>query len=226
MPLGNTSGTFSRALCDTSKVLKWIEALQWKNMYLSHVATRLFQGVIWQMISVDLLLFNLSMWQVIAYSTVQGHAFFFMSLNAFNPSGVDPIYRTQNWSLPLQWRHNEHNGISNHQPHDCLLNWLFRHRSKKISKLGVTGLCEGNSPETGEFPTQRASNSENVSIWWCHHDCTCSYPSTWLLEAVNCYDINYIELWYGFFGLKSFLMTRSYWKCHRRPQDIPQHFNC
>ena len=22
---------------------------------------------------------------------------------------------------------------------------------------------------TGEFPAQRASNAENVSIWWCHH---------------------------------------------------------
>ena len=22
---------------------------------------------------------------------------------------------------------------------------------------------------TGEFPTQRASNAENVSIWWRHH---------------------------------------------------------
>ena len=22
---------------------------------------------------------------------------------------------------------------------------------------------------TGEFPAQRASNTENVSIWWCHH---------------------------------------------------------
>ena len=44
-----------------------------------------------------------------------------------------------------------------------------RHRSKKTSKLCVTGLCEGNSPVTGEFPTQRASNAENVSIWWRHH---------------------------------------------------------
>ena len=34
----------------------------------------------------------------------------------------------------------------------------------------VTGLCEGNSPVTGEFPAQRASNAENISIWWRHHD--------------------------------------------------------
>ena len=69
----------------------------------------------------------------------------------------------------LQWCHNEREGISNHQPHHCLLNRLFRSRSKKTPKLRVTGLCAGNSPVTGEFPTQRASNVENVSIWWCHH---------------------------------------------------------
>ena len=52
----------------------------------------------------------------------------------------------------------------------CLLNRLFRRRSKKTSKLRVTGLCVGNSPVTGEFPTERASNAENISIWWRHHE--------------------------------------------------------
>ena len=47
---------------------------------------------------------------------------------------------------------------------DCLLNRLFRRRSKKTSKLRVAGLCEGNSPVTGEIPAQMASNGENVSI--------------------------------------------------------------
>ena len=70
----------------------------------------------------------------------------------------------------LHWRHNEHDGVSNHQPHDSLLNRLFRRRSKKTSKLRVTGLCAGNSPVTGEFPALRASNAENVSIWWRHHE--------------------------------------------------------
>ena len=38
-------------------------------------------------------------------------------------------------SLPSQWRHNVHDGVSNHQPRDCLLNRVFRHRTKKTSKL-------------------------------------------------------------------------------------------
>ena len=62
------------------------------------------------------------------------------------------------------------NSVSNHQPHDCLLNCLFRHRSKKISQLRVAGLCEGNSSVTGEFSAKRSSNAENISIWWRHHE--------------------------------------------------------
>ena len=45
-----------------------------------------------------------------------------------------------------------------------------RRRSKKTSKLCVTGLCAGDSPVTGEFPAQRASNAERVSIWCRHHE--------------------------------------------------------
>ena len=41
---------------------------------------------------------------------------------------------------------------------------------RKKSKLRATGLCVGNSPGTGEFPAQKASDAENVSIWWRHHD--------------------------------------------------------
>ena len=74
----------------------------------------------------------------------------------------------------LEWHHNgRDNSISNHQPHDCLFNRLCRHRSKKTSKLCITGLCAGNSPGTGEFPTQMASDAENVPIWWRYHAVFC-----------------------------------------------------
>ena len=43
------------------------------------------------------------------------------------------------------------------------------HRSKKTSKPRVTGLCAGNSPVTGEFHDQRATNAKKVSTWWHHH---------------------------------------------------------
>ena len=75
----------------------------------------------------------------------------------------------------LRWRLSGRDSVSNHQPHDCLLNRLFRCRSKKTSKLRVTGLCVGNSPGTGEFPAQMASKAENVSIWWRHHEIIVRY---------------------------------------------------
>ena len=67
----------------------------------------------------------------------------------------------ERFNTPSQWRHNETDAVSNHQPHDCLLNRLFRRRSKKTSKLRVTDLFARNS--------QMASNAENFSIWWRHH---------------------------------------------------------
>ena len=74
------------------------------------------------------------------------------------------------WTKSLQWRHNDRDSISNHRRPDCFLNRLFRHRSKKTSKLILTCLYEGNPPATGRFPSQRTNNTKNVSIWWRHHD--------------------------------------------------------
>ena len=76
----------------------------------------------------------------------------------------DPFYH-----ISLRWRHHRRDSVSSHQPHDCLLNRLFRRRSKKTSKLRVTGLLRGihrgpvNSPQ--KWPVTR----QNVSIWWRHH---------------------------------------------------------
>ena len=58
--------------------------------------------------------------------------------------------------------------LSNHQPRGCLLNRLFKLRSKKTSKLRVTGLLCGEFTGIGEFPAQMASDAVDVSIWWRH----------------------------------------------------------
>ena len=96
-----------------------------------------------------------------------------------------PCFNSQRKSRkPLQWRHNGPDSVSNHQPHHWLLNRLFRRRSKKTFKLRVTGLCAGNSAETGEFPAQMASNEESVSIWWRHHD-TYFHSNAWHLGLLS-----------------------------------------
>ena len=87
-------------------------------------------------------------------------------LTCYSDTSIYYQYKYQNI---IQWRHNEHDGVSIHQHHECLLSRLFRRRSKKTSKLRITGLCVGNSPVTGEFPAQRASYAEMFS-WWRHHD--------------------------------------------------------
>ena len=86
---------------------------------------------------------------------------FFILLNQFvNSLHLTVPFQWQqekenNCSLrPLQWRHNGRDSVSNHQPRE--FSRLIRQRSKKTSKLRVTGLCG-------------ASNAENVSIWWRHH---------------------------------------------------------
>ena len=99
------------------------------------------------------------------------------------------------WSV--EWRHNGRDSVSNHQPHDCLLNRLFRRRSKKTSKLDVTGFCAGNSSVTGEFPVQMASNAENVSIWWRHHVLEQSCTVCWYLVlkwVINCHGIDTVNV--------------------------------
>ena len=82
-------------------------------------------------------------------------------------------------AMSLQWRHDERDCVSNHRFLRCLLNCCFRCRSKNTSKLRVSALCAGNSPVTGEFPAQKFSNAENVSILWRHHGVNWVYPMTY-----------------------------------------------
>ena len=81
--------------------------------------------------------------------------------------------------ITLRWRHNGHNSVSNHQPRDCLLKRLLRRRSKKTSKLRVTGLCAGNSPRPVNSPhkwpvTRKMFQFHDVIMsmrrkpLWCH----------------------------------------------------------
>ena len=48
--------------------------------------------------------------------------------------------------------------------------WFTQAQIKENIKAPRHWLCEGNSPGTGEFSAQMASNAENASIWWRHHE--------------------------------------------------------
>ena len=109
-------------------------------------------------------------------------------MSKWHPLGMQAIF--SKW---LQWRHNEHNGFSNHLCLHYLLNCLLGHRSKKTLKLHSTDLCEGNSLVTSEFPRQRASNTKNVSIWWCHNGWLSISVYSWWIQplAIVVFPIDY-----------------------------------
>ena len=75
-------------------------------------------------------------------------------------------FRDLSVPMSLRWRHNERHSVSNHQPHDYFLNGLFIKENIKAPRHWP--LC-GEFTGTGEFPAQRTSHVENVSIWWRHH---------------------------------------------------------
>ena len=79
-----------------------------------------------------------------------------------SPFRTGDTVQIEDWVLfhTLQWRHNERDGVSNHQQLHRWLNCWFRRRSKKTSKLHVTGLCPWNLPLTGELPAQKASDTK------------------------------------------------------------------
>ena len=108
---------------------------------------------------------------------------------------IDNFFMNAGQGKSIQWRHNERDGASNHQRFvGRLLNRLFRRGPKETSILRVTGFCAGNSPMTAEFPSQRDSNAENVSIWWRHHE-------------------EHMELEWGYFVKLFYLSSEKYMFC-------------
>ena len=60
--------------------------------------------------------------------------------------------------------------ISDHQQLCSLFSSFFRQRSKKPSKLNITGPLWGNVLVIGGFPSHRASDAEIISMSQCHHE--------------------------------------------------------
>ena len=122
--------------------------------------------------------------------------------------------------LSLQWRHNDYDSVSNHQPHGCLLKRLFRPRSKKTSKLRVTGLCVGNSPGPVNSPHKGPllrgkcfhlmTSSCIISSWIPH----IKIKSEWVKSADKS-EQKYVVLQVVFISHKTWIA--SWQKFHRMP---------
>ena len=69
----------------------------------------------------------------------------------------------------LEWRHNERDGVSNHQPHDCLLNRLFRRRCRKHQSSTSLAFMRGihhwpvNSPHKGPVTRNMFPFDDSIS---------------------------------------------------------------
>ena len=81
--------------------------------------------------------------------------FYLFSIKRFSHNMVDQLCKFVDlivytmFTHYSQWRHNELDGISKHRRLDCLLNCLFRHRSKKTWKVCVK--CKRKIVADGEI---------------------------------------------------------------------------
>ena len=84
--------------------------------------------------------------------------------------GYDQMHRMDPQILdditnPLQWRHDGRNGVSNHQPHDCLRNRLFRHKSTK-NQSSASQAPKGSRAIRDRASYHKISNSLQCFLFW------------------------------------------------------------
>ena len=102
--------------------------------------------------------------------------------------GIIWLQTSLSWLFTLQWRHNECDGISNHQPQDCLRNPLLWHRKHKSSAslAFVQGIYRSPVNSLHKWPvmwkmfpfddfimmpiTLWWSNNELIGSWGCDSD--------------------------------------------------------
>ena len=134
-------------------------------------------------------------------------------VNISSGNGLLPVN-----SKPLQWRHNGHDIVSNHQPYDCLLNRLFRCWSKKTSKLRVTGLCEGihrrpvNSPHKWPVTLKMFHLMTSSCITWTNVDLPSAWSSGNHLRQCHCHQS--LKSVYRLLILKFDSYLRAQWVKH------------
>ena len=86
----------------------------------------------------------------------------------------------------LQWRQNDRDGVSNHQAHE----YLFKAQIQENIKAPRPRPLWGEFTVTGEFPTQRVSKVEKVSIWWRHHVMIQCVTRLILASNVECFSMS------------------------------------
>ena len=84
--------------------------------------------------------------------------------------------------ISLHWRHNEPDGVSNHQPNDCLFNRLFRRRS---DRQNIT--APRHWPLCGEFTGDRWIPRTLWPVTWKMFpldDVIMFFPESWKITPI------------------------------------------
>ena len=101
----------------------------------------------------------------------------------------------------LQWRHNERDNVSNHQPHDCLLNRYSgadqRKHQSSASLAFVQGIHRGpvNSPHKGPV-TRKMLPFDDVIIGeaWCVFSESTSHTDEFRFSSLLTYCIYHLVI--------------------------------
>ena len=116
---------------------------------------------------------------------------------------------------PLQRLHNERDGVSNHQPHDCLLNRLLKARIKETSKFRITGICEGhrspvNSPHKWSVTRKIYLMTSSWIKSWKVNICLCYYITAIVFLDVGTSCIVWMHILYHIFFIISHFLFWTY----------------
>ena len=130
----------------------------WMKMCL--LITLLNELMFWRKYMSDSLI-TVHIWQILPQLKLRNSVSCMFLLSSWDEKSLSDLLSQQmvSQSMALRWRHNGRVSVSNHQPHDCLLNRLFRRRSKKdqssASLAFVWGIHRGpvNSPH--KWPVTR-----------------------------------------------------------------------
>ena len=97
-------------------------------------------------------------------------------------------------SSTLQWRHNECDGVSYHLTIVYSTVYLGAYQRKHQSSASLA-FVQGIHQWPVNSPSQRASNAENVSIWWCRHGWWHFYNSVGAAIRKDLFNINVTHHW-------------------------------
>ena len=99
---------------------------------------------------------------------------YFLHLKRYLPL-ITALVKTIRKPIPVRYTHHYNDVIMSAMVFQItsltIVYWAIYSGADQRKHLSPASLAfVRNSPVTGEFPAQRASNAENVSIWWRHHD--------------------------------------------------------